>query len=75
LREHVARLEAEQALTELQSPLDGNELMAMFDRPPGKWIAEVKNHLRDLVIEGDLASDDVESASRIAREMVAALDG
>ncbi len=74
LRDHVARLEAEQALTELQSPLDGNELMAMFDRPPGKWIAEVKNHLRDLVIEGDLAPDDRETATGIAREMVAALD-
>lgn len=74
LREHVARLEAEQALTELQSPLDGNALMQMFDRPPGRWIAEVKDYLRDLVIEGDLASDDVETAADLARARVAALD-
>jgi poly(A) polymerase len=74
LRDHVTRLEAEQALTELQSPLNGNDLMRMFDRKPGRWIAEVKDHLRDLVIEGDLAPDDVGSATRIAHELVAAMD-
>ena len=74
LRDHVTRLEAEQALTELQSPLDGNDLMRMFDRKPGRWIAEVKDHLRDLVIEGELAPDDVGSATRIAHELVATMD-
>jgi len=71
LRDHIARLEAEHALSELKSPLDGDELMAMFDRPPGRWIAVVKEHLRNLVIDGELAPDDRESAEQIAREMVA----
>ena len=70
LRDHIARLEAERALAELQSPLDGNELMAMFDRPPGRWIAEIKDHLRELVIDGDLAPDDKARAAEIARELV-----
>lgn len=66
LRDHIARLEAEQALDQFQSPLDGNELMSMFDRRPGRWIADVKNHLRDRVIEGELAPDDVDTARQIA---------
>ena len=70
LREHIARLEAEQALALLQSPLDGNDLMAMFDRPPGRWIAEIKDHLRELVIDGELAPGDRESAARIAHELI-----
>lgn len=74
LRMHIERLEAEQALAELQSPLDGNELMAMFDRPPGRWIAEVKNHLRELVIDGELDAGDTETATLIARNLVAAMD-
>lgn len=74
LRDHLAKLEAEMALARLQSPLDGNDLMRIFDRRPGKWIAEVKDHLRDLVIDGELAPDERETAARIAREMVAALD-
>jgi len=74
LRDHVARLEAEHALAQLQSPLDGNELMRMFDRRSGKWIAEVKDHLRELVIDGALAPDDRATAERIARDLVAAMD-
>lgn len=74
LRDHLGRLEQEVALARLQSPLDGNALMAMFDRPPGRWIAEVKDHLRELVIDGDLAPDDIETATRIARALVEGMD-
>ncbi|MGC4107380.1 MAG: HD domain-containing protein [Thermomicrobiales bacterium] len=70
LRDHLARLEAEQALDQLQSPLDGNDLMTMFDRKPGKWIADIKNHLRDLVIDGELAPGDKEAAAAIARDLM-----
>jgi poly(A) polymerase len=68
LREHHERLESERALDELQSPLDGHELMAMFDRPPGRWIADIKNRLREMVIDGDLSPDDKETATRLAQE-------
>ncbi len=74
LRNHLARLEMEVALDRLQSPLDGNDLMRMFDRRPGKWIAEVKDHLRELVIDGDLAPEDRDTATLIAHELVAAMD-
>jgi poly(A) polymerase len=75
LRDHLARLEAEMAMAQLQSPLDGNDLMRMFNRTPGKWIAEVKDALRERVIDGDLAPDDRATAEHIARDLVAALDG
>jgi poly(A) polymerase len=74
LRDHLARLEDQAALDRLQSPLDGNALMAMFDRPPGRWIADVKDHLRELVIDGELAPGDTERAAAIARELVGAID-
>lgn len=70
LRDHLDRLEEERALDQLQSPLDGNELMAMFDRKPGRWIADIKHHLRELVIDGELAPDDTETAARIARDLM-----
>jgi poly(A) polymerase len=68
LRQHIAELEAQNALAELQSPLDGNDLMAMFDRPPGRWIAEIKDCLREMVIDGELDPQDKETAARIATE-------
>jgi len=70
LRDHFARLQAEAALDSLQSPLDGHELMAIFGRPPGIWIKQIKDQLREMVIDGDLAPDDKAAAERIARELL-----
>ena len=68
LRSRIAKLEAETALAELKSPLDGEELMEIFEQPPGRWIADVKDHLRELVIDGELAPGDKERAREIATE-------
>lgn len=68
LKEHHERLEAERALDQLQSPLDGHDLMAMFDLPPGRWIADIKDRLREMVIDGDLSPDDKETASALAQQ-------
>jgi poly(A) polymerase len=71
LRAHIERLEAERELDQWKSPLDGDELMAAFDRPPGRWIAEIKDHLRELVIDGELDPGDKEAALTIARARLA----
>jgi poly(A) polymerase len=70
LRDHIQRLRDEHALEQLQSPLDGHDLMAEFDLPPGRWIAEIKDHLRELVIDGELAPSDKERAREISRELM-----
>lgn len=70
LRAHITRVEAEHALAELRSPLDGEELMRYFGRPPGRWIAAVKDRLREMVIDGELEVDDKAGAERIARAMI-----
>ena len=74
----VAALEARcrelaerESVQALQSPLDGNELMALFGRPPGPWIRPVKDYLLALVIEGDLGQEEKERAAALAREYVA----
>jgi poly(A) polymerase len=70
LRDHFERLQAEAALDKLESPLDGNDLMALFEMPPGPWIKRIKEHLRNLVIDGALSPDDRDAATRIARQLV-----
>lgn len=74
LRAHFDRLQAQAALDQLKSPLDGTDLMAIFDRGPGIWIKRVKDELRELVIDGQLAPGDTETAEQIARDIVARLD-
>lgn len=54
----------------LKSPLDGNDLMRIFNREPGPWLRPVKDYLLEFVIDGELAPDDRESAEALAREFV-----
>lgn len=71
LEARVAALRA--AEDKPESPLDGAELMTLFGRPPGRWIGEVKSHLAALVGAGELAPDDKERATAIARTLVASM--
>ena len=75
LAAHCARLLAEQELAKLQSPLDGNALMALFERPPGPWIRPLKEHLRALVIDGELSPDDLAGATVEARRWMEEHEG
>ncbi len=70
LAERIQRLKEEAERVPLKSPLDGNELMAMFDRGPGPWLRPIKEHLLGLVIDGLLAPDDKEEAAKIARMLI-----
>ncbi len=53
-----------------QSPLSGDDLVAMFDRPPGPWIKPIKERLAALVLDGRLAPGDREGATRVAQRMM-----
>ncbi|MGB8345901.1 MAG: HD domain-containing protein [Ktedonobacteraceae bacterium] len=70
LAERCQRLKEEAERVPLKSPLDGNELMALFGRPPGPWLRPVKERLLSLVIDGALAPDDKERAAIIAGEFL-----
>ena len=72
LRRRCEAVQAAEDAIQLQSPLDGHDLMRMFDRPPGPWIRLVKDHLLERVLDGDLGSDDIETATQMAKEFVAA---
>ncbi len=62
---------AREDVAKLRSPLDGNELMALFSRPPGPWIRPVKDYLLGLVLEGTLGQDEKERAIELAKQFMA----
>jgi poly(A) polymerase len=70
LAERCQRLKEEAERVPLKSPLDGNELMGMFERGPGPWLRPIKDYLLGLVIDGALAPDDKEGAARLARRFL-----
>ncbi len=66
LRDRVDEVRSEDAIERLESPLDGNDLMRIFGRPPGRWIKPLKDHLQGEVIEGRLHKDDRDGARELA---------
>jgi poly(A) polymerase len=70
LAERCQHLKEEAERVPLKSPLDGNELMELFDRGPGPWLRPIKDHLLGLVIDGLLSPDDKEQATSIARKIL-----
>ncbi len=73
LERRIQALRAAEDIANLSSPLDGLDLMRLFQRGPGAWIKPIKAQLTELVIEGDLAAGDKESAIPIARRLYAEL--
>ena len=71
LAERCQRLKEEAERVPLKSPLDGTELMELFDRGPGPWLRPIKEYLLGLVIDGALLPDDKEKAAALAQEYIA----
>jgi len=53
-----------------ESPLTGDDLVALFDREPGPWIRAIKEHLSSMVLDGELAPGDKPAAERAAKSML-----
>jgi len=66
------RLREEAERVPIRSPLDGNDLMRIFNREPGPWLRPLKDYLLGLVIDGQLGPDDREEAERLATDFLAA---
>ena len=66
LKDRVDEVRAEDNIERLESPLDGNDLMRLFGRDPGRWIKPLKDYLQGEVIEGRLGKDDIEKARQLA---------
>jgi poly(A) polymerase len=69
LERRIGELRAQEDIARLSSPLDGNDLMALFQRPPGAWIRPIKDRLLEMVLDGELAMDDRAAAEPIARRL------
>jgi poly(A) polymerase len=69
LERRIQELRAHEDIARISSPLDGADLMRAFERGPGPWIQPIKDQLRELVIEGELAMDDKDAAVPIARRL------
>jgi poly(A) polymerase len=61
LKRRIANLDVE-AVRLAKPPLDGNQLMERYGRPPGPWIARVQTGLLDALLDGEIGATDEAAA-------------
>lgn len=70
LRAKLNSVKKETPVETLKSPLSGFEIISEFDLQPGERIKAIKAHLEQLVIDGELNSDDKPGAILAARKFL-----
>ncbi|MDO8513917.1 MAG: HD domain-containing protein [bacterium] len=69
-KKRAEEVRKQEELEKIKSPLSGDELMELFNKPAGPWIKPIKEHLLDLVIDGKMTQDDKETAKKIALDLI-----
>ena len=65
LEDRISDIMLSTTVAEMESPLDGKEIMDLLGIPPGSKVKEAKEWLTDQVIEGRLSPRDKENARRL----------
>ena len=62
LARRMDELDHDEAVSHFVAPLSGDDIMALAQRPPGRWVGAVKQALEDAVIDGELPAGDTDAA-------------
>jgi poly(A) polymerase len=57
VRKKMVELEEKDKLRNWQPPIDGEEIMKLFNLTPGREIGILKNALKDAILDGEVAND------------------
>lgn len=64
----MAEVEEKDKIRNFQPPISGDEIMRMFNIPPGRIIGEIKEQIKEAILEGHIRNDR-EEALNLLREI------
>ena len=76
VRSKLKEVEEKDSIRNFQPPVTGEEIMATYDIPPCKAIGEIKNAIKEAILEGIIGNNHEEAHAymqKIAPEILARL--
>jgi putative nucleotidyltransferase with HDIG domain len=71
VEQKIAEVEQKDHIRNFQPPVTGDEIMQIFNIPPGRVIGEIKEQIKEAILEGEIKNDREEAMAllmKIARE-------
>jgi poly(A) polymerase len=71
VEQKIVEVEQKDHIRNFQPPVTGDEIMTMFQLPPGRIIGDIKEQIKEAILEGEIRNDRDEAMEllmKIARE-------
>ena len=61
VEQRIAEVEAKDHIRNFQPPVTGDEIMKIYNIPPGRIIGEIKEQIKEAILEGEIKNDKEEA--------------
>ncbi|HKZ38539.1 MAG TPA: hypothetical protein VJ184_12855, partial [Chryseolinea sp.] len=71
VEQKIAEVEAKDHIRNFQPPVTGDDIMKLYNIPPGRIIGDIKERIKEAILEGEIRNDKEEAMAlltKIAKE-------